>query len=76
MDTIFADFNNNDKYGRIRLNTNGALRDIKSRNIELIDGKRVLLDDSDELRIIGVLRFSNDEGIWVAEINPDDYVYY
>lgn len=66
---IFADFNNADRKGRIRLNTNGSLSDIKLLKIELIDGKKVMLDDDDGLATIGSLMFSEEERIWVVEID-------
>ncbi|MFT3933289.1 MAG: hypothetical protein QM726_06710 [Chitinophagaceae bacterium] len=45
---IFADFNNADFKGRVRLNTNGSLNDIKAQNIILVPGMIVQLDDNDE----------------------------
>ena len=72
IEVIFVDFNNADEKGRVRLSTNGSLNDIKNKNIELVEGKKVLLDDSEELKTLGTLYFSNEENIWVAVINWDD----
>lgn len=65
-ETIFADFNNTDKENRVRLNTNGSLNDIKAKNIKMVDGLELLLDDGDEFKIKGVVEFSKNENIWVA----------
>ena len=69
---LFADFNNADRQGRVRLITNGTLSDISRLNLELKDGMKVLLDDHDSLTTIGYIKYSDDEKIWVAEINWDD----
>jgi hypothetical protein len=67
---IFADFNNADTEGRIRLNTNGSLRDIA--NIQLYNGLEVILNDADELEATGIIEFSQTENIWVAKIDWDN----
>jgi hypothetical protein len=66
---IFADFNNCDKKGRVRLNTNGSISDLKRKNIVLQVGRRILLDDEDGLRSEGVLEYSVEEQIWVAVVD-------
>jgi hypothetical protein len=77
MDTIlFVDFNNADKLGRIRLNTLGALRCIREKNIDLFEGKQVKLDDEDSLTNTGILKFSKEENIWVAEIDQETFIHY
>ena len=68
---ISVDFNNADQKGRIRLNTVGTFRDIERLQIELKEGMEVLLDDDEGLTTTGHLMFSNEEKIWVAEINWD-----
>ena len=50
IEVIFVDFNNADEKGRVRLSTNGSLNDIKNKNIELVNGKKVLLEDFEELK--------------------------
>ena len=66
---LFADFNNADRQGRVRLNTNGTFADIKRLNIELKENMQVFLDDDDSLTTIGNIKYSDEEKIWVAEIN-------
>jgi hypothetical protein len=65
---ITADFNNADEVGRVRLNVNGAVRDIKRLGIRLEDGLRVILHD-DDLEADGEVFFSKEENIWVAKID-------
>ncbi|SIO55585.1 hypothetical protein SAMN04488055_5790 [Chitinophaga niabensis] len=67
---IFADFNNNDTLGRIRLNTNGTMRDLAKLNIKLEEGLVLLLDDT-ELSTRGVVQFSEIENIWVVVVDWD-----
>ena len=69
---LFADFNNADQLGRVRLNTNGTFEDIKNLNIELKEGMQIFLDDDDCLTTIGQVKYSDEENIWVAEINWND----
>lgn len=69
---LSADFNNSDQHGRVRLNTNGTFEDIKRLNLTLKENMQVFLDDDDSLTTIGKLKFSDEENIWVAEINWDD----
>ena len=69
---IFVDFNNADKNGRVRLNVSGSVEDIKSNGIILQNGLLVLLDDDDGLKTLGKLTFSEEENIWVAEIDWKD----
>jgi hypothetical protein len=69
LNKVFIDFNNADKKGRVRLNSNGTLNDLKNKNIELIEGKEILLDDEDGLATAGIVQFSEEENIWVAVID-------
>lgn len=59
-----------------KINTVGSIRDIQLKEIDLIEGKQVLLDDEDEFRIVGVLKYSHHEKIWVAEINWNDFNHH
>jgi hypothetical protein len=68
---LFADFNNADQHGRVRLNTNGTHADIKRLSLVLKEGMQVVLDDDDSLTTLGSVKYSNEENIWVAEINWD-----
>jgi hypothetical protein len=67
---LFADFNNADQLGRVRLNTKGTLDDLKALGLSLHDGMHVVLDDGDEIAIDATLRHSPTEG-WVAEVDWD-----
>ena len=79
MDTprIFADFHNADTNGRVRLNCVGTIEDLARQRITLRDGLVVTLysDDldasgqPDELRVEGVVSFSEPEHCWVAAID-------
>ena len=69
---VYADFNNADSKGRIRLNTEGTYRDLQRMNIKLEEGLEVLLDDDEGLAILGTVLFSEEEGIWVGRINWDE----
>ena len=74
---IYADFNNADSQGRLRLNCVGTTKDLARHNVELFDGLALLLyaDDldgegqPDELLAEGVVSYSEDEHIWVAAID-------
>lgn len=66
---LFADFNNADQQGRVRLNTNGTFADIKKLNLDFKEDMQVLLDDNDRLTTIGHVKYSDEEKIWVAVIN-------
>jgi len=67
---LFADFNNADEKGRVRLTTNGTKNDLNRLGIILYDGMQVFLDDSEEITALGIVRFSPIEG-WVAEVDWD-----
>ena len=71
---IFADFNNADEKGRVRLNTNGSINDLK--NIILRRGLPILLDDNDDLTCEAILDFSEEEDMWVAIINWNNIQHY
>jgi hypothetical protein len=75
--TIYADFHNADPQGRIRLNCIGTLEDLSQQQVELREGLVLTLyaDDLDaqgefaELRVDGVVSFSQEEHCWVAAID-------
>jgi len=71
MKIIYADFNNVDEEGCIRLNSTKTLEDIESQNIKLKSGLKVKLTDG-ELEVEGRLQYSKAEGIWTALINWSD----
>jgi hypothetical protein len=65
---VFADFNNADRLGRIRLNTAGASDDLARSRVELTDGMVLELYDDDEIVAMGTARYDETEG-WVAEVD-------
>lgn len=68
MKTIYADFNNVDEEGCIRLNSTKTTDDIESQNIKLKQGLKVKLTN-EELEVEGRLQYSKTEDIWTALIN-------
>lgn len=66
--TLYADFNNADYTGRLRLNLNGTRTDLKRLGMVLSEGLRVVLSDG-ELSTSGLVQFSHAESIWVAEVD-------
>ena len=71
---IFADFNNADTSGRVWLNTNGSLGDIHKLGHNFKENIYVLLDDEDGLKIFGRVKYSDEEKIWVAEIDWANFI--
>ena len=65
---IYADFNNADVHGRIRLNCNGTLADLNKSQLELREGLSVRLYMED-IEAEGRVVYSIEESLWVAEIN-------
>lgn len=65
---LFADFNNADSKGRIRLNTQGTKDDVAALGLTLTEGMPVILDDGDEICADAIVRFCAAEG-WVAEVD-------
>ena len=66
--SLYADFNNADPVGRVRLNVVGTILDLSRLGLILRDGLRVRVHD-EELEADGEVRYSTDEHIWVAEID-------
>lgn len=78
MIRVYADFQNADSEGRIRLNTNGTLRDLHLLQVQFRDGMPVTLycnddvnesGDDTELVAQGIINFSPTENCWVASID-------
>ena len=65
---IFADFNNADRKGRIRLNTVGTINDLSRLGVVLQDSTEMLLCRY-ELEAEGRANYSEEEGLWVASID-------
>ncbi|MBD2293209.1 hypothetical protein H6G06_06845 [Anabaena sphaerica FACHB-251] len=68
---VFADFNNADENGRLRLNCIGTIEDLARQKIELQDGQTLIFYGED-LEIEGILKYSPEENIWVAVIDWDN----
>lgn len=71
---LYADFQNADPAGRVRLNTVGTLEDLAAQRVILSDGLAVTLytddgDAADGLRVDGVVTYSKDEQGWVAVVD-------
>ncbi len=74
---IYADFQNADPQGRVRLNCVGTVHDLSRQQVQLCEGLSLLLytDDSDEnggpARLVaeGTITYSQDEQCWVAVID-------
>jgi hypothetical protein len=76
MTRLYADFNNADPKGRVRLNCYGTLQDLKKLKIQLSEGMKVILDDNDELSTAGIVEYSKEENIWVAKIDWENFNRY
>jgi hypothetical protein len=68
MQTIYADFNNADEQGRLRLNCVGTIRDLGRLGVQLQDGLKLRVHD-EELEAEGEVHYSSDERIWVAQVD-------
>src|SRR5262245_3933185 len=66
--TIYADFNNADMQGRVRLNVAGTLSDLARLGLRLRDGMPLIIHDG-ELVADAVAVYSPKESIWVAQID-------
>ena len=66
--TIYADFNNADSRGRLRLNGIGTVEDLSRQGIQLREGLRLTLHD-EELEADGESLFSPEEQLWVTRID-------
>ncbi|MBL0028892.1 MAG: hypothetical protein IPO95_07445 [Rhodanobacteraceae bacterium] len=64
---IFADFNNFDQDGFIRLNTIGTIRDLADAGIVLHEGLRLTVSDNDLKAEIQVMPPAN-EGVWRGKV--------
>jgi hypothetical protein len=74
---VYADFQNADALGRLRLNCSGSLDDLARQQVQLREGLQLALysDDADEhgepdeLRVEGIAQYSQDDRCWVAVID-------
>lgn len=67
---VFADFQNADSQGRLRLNCIGTIEDLSRQGTKLIDGGNLLIY-SEELEADAIVAYSDKEKIWVAAIDWD-----
>jgi len=65
---IFVDFHNADRLGRVRLNLASTEFDLKEQNVELKESKPISMYQ-EQINIEGIICYSNEENIWVAEID-------
>lgn len=65
MKTIYADFNNVDEEGCIRLNCTQTLNDVETQSIQLKPGLKIKLTDG-ELVAEGRVMYSKIESIWTV----------
>jgi hypothetical protein len=67
---VFADFHNADRLGRLRLNCIGTVEDLSRKQINLSDGI-ALTFYSEDVEVDGTVRYSDEEKIWVGEVDWD-----
>ena len=67
MKTIYADFNNIDQDGCLRLNCTGTLEDLKANAIRLEEGMALTFCDGD-LLAQAVVTAPSAEGVWRARL--------
>jgi hypothetical protein len=67
MTTIYADFNNADSEGRVRLNGLGTLRDLSWLGVYLKEDMPLTIHD-EELCADGIAHHTS-EGVWAARID-------
>lgn len=65
---VFADFQNADPSGRLRLNCIGTIEDLATLGLRLQPGLRLRVY-SDDLEADGVVEYSEEEHLWVAAID-------
>jgi hypothetical protein len=68
---LFADFQNADPKGRVRLNTRGTQDDLRALGVSLRTGLHVRLHDGEEFEADATVCHCKEEG-WVAVINWDE----
>lgn len=72
MPRVFADFQNADAEGRIRLNCVGTIDDLARLGIRLNEGLELELYGED-LEAHGRVEYSASEGVWVAVIDWEGF---
>lgn len=64
---IYADFNNRDSSGHLRLNCDGTIRDLAERSILLAHGLALTVSDGDLLADI-IVHAPGNEGVWTGNV--------
>ena len=65
---VYADSHNADEQGRLRLNCVGTIEDLSHYNSPLSRNQLLVLY-SEELKVDGVVEYSENEQLWVARID-------
>ena len=65
---VYADFNNADRIGRLRLNCQGTREDLERQKLEFRENMKLTLYMED-IECVGTVTYSQEERIWVAKIN-------
>jgi hypothetical protein len=65
---IFADFNNCDPSGCVRLNCIGTYEDLAKKGLTLSENMIIVLTDYDEFELRAIVVFSKEENIWVGRL--------
>ena len=65
---VYADFQNADEKGRLRLNCVGTMKDLSRQKIELKDDLELTIY-SEDLEVAGRVEYSTEENLWVAIID-------
>jgi dTDP-glucose pyrophosphorylase len=65
---VYADFQNGDRHGRVRLNCAGTAQDLQRQRLNLVEGMQLTLYMED-IECAGVVTFSKEENLWVAVID-------
>ena len=65
---VFADFQNADSLGRLRLNCVGTIEDLAQQGVQLKAGQQLVFYQ-EELEAKGTVVYSAEEKIWVAVID-------
>jgi hypothetical protein len=68
LPAVYADFNNADSRGRLRLNCRGTQDDLIRLNVQFMEDARFSFYMED-LEVDGVVKFSTTEAIWVGQID-------
>jgi len=64
---IYADFNNRDASGYLRLNNNGTVDDLFAAGISLVEGMKLTVSDGDLVAEI-IVHMPGGELVWRGEV--------